>query len=364
MIQDRPKIVYVLPEFDPNTDSHFFHIYELLENPSGLDVFTIILRANDSSPIPFPHRVLGLPRAFRMFELLLLLGRARAAGRRQFYVHYSFSGALAAWIVARFFGGVVYYWNAGMPWLYRRSRLEETIFRFILRRTILVTGTAALKEEYRRRYRLDASRIRIMPNWVAVERFRGRDRAAARAHLGIPPDVPVMLFVHRLSRRKGADRISQIAAGVTKSARNAMFLIVGDGPERERLESEIRNAGLQERVRLIGEVPHRGVPEYFAAADIFFMPSEEEGFPHVLLEAMAAGLPYVASDVGGVREITPPVLASYIIPPRDISKFSERVLDLLSLTPNERTVIQEAERIWVERYDIAGARARFGALFQ
>ncbi len=363
MTSTRPKIVYILPEFDPDTGSHFFYLYELLRS-GVVDPVVIAVRGRGRPDLPFPCRALPFSNSFlRVLGLLWVCLQERLSGRRWFYVHYSFLGALAAWAVTRVMGGRVYYWNAGMPWLYRRPRMGEMLFRFILRHTILVTATDVLKEEYRRRYGLRAERIRVLPNWVTASRFQ-RDRAQARRELGIRPDALVLLFVHRLSRRKGADLIPAIAAAVTKEHQNAMFLIVGGGPERENLEFIIHNSEFKDHVRFVGEVPNRNIPDYFAAADVFFMPSEEEGFPHVLLEAMAAGLPYVASDVGGVREITPSVLQSYLVPSGDTQRFAERIVALLGVDSRERAAISAAEREWVKRYDISVALQKFKDLLR
>lgn len=362
----RTKIVYVLPEFDLNTDSHFFHLYDLLDVANEkLDCQVIAERGWLSGGARSSRYHLQRWQWFpaRVIELTSLLLWQRLRGRRWFYVHYSFVGALAAWFITGVLGGTVYYWNCGMPWLYRRPWLRERVFRFILRHTILVIGTPGMADQYRRHYGLHADRIRVVPNWIRTSRsVGGLTRDVARRRLGIPADRKVVLFVHRLSRRKGADRIPAIAVGVTKRVPDAMFLIVGDGPERKNLESRIMNHGLN--VRLAGAVSNRSIFDYFAAADIFFMPSEEEGFPHVLLEAMASGLPYVANDVGGVKEITPLALADYIVPGDDTAKFCERLIRLLSLSPRERALLAEIEREWVQRYDIDTARARFVALFR
>lgn len=364
----RPRVVYVLPEYDPETSGHFFYLYELLrETGQELDISVIIERAI-ARPDFARFRVLSSRRpTLRLIELLWALGRERFSGRRWFYVHYSFAGALAAIAIARFFGGTVCYWNCGMPWLYRRSRSEEAVFRFILRHATLVTGTAGLARAYARHYGLDLARIRVLPNWISTERFRtpehGYDRRYIRERLGIPPSAKVVLFVHRLSRRKGAHLLADILAGVIAQRKDGMLLAVGDGPERKNLESRVQNLGLGAYARIVGAVAQRDIAPYFLAADVFLMPSEEEGFPHVLLEAMAAGLPYVASDVGGVAEITPPELQPFIVPSGDTRLMSKKISELLAASPIEIQHVAEIERRWVERYDISAVGEQFAALF-
>ena len=90
-----------------------------------------------------------------------------------------------------------------------------------------------------------------------------------------------------------------------------------------------RNLG--ERIKLLGAVPNRDILKYFIAADVFLMPSREEGFPRVLIEAMAAGLPYVASDIGGVREISPPQAQEFIVKSGDIDGYVEKIKNAFRL---------------------------------
>lgn len=365
-----PRLVYVLPRYDQATGSHFFHLYELLEQAAAvLDIFVVVEKTGPEM-FGFPLRAYRQRYSWpplRALELALVLMRERMRGRRYFYTHYSFYGALASWLVTRIFGGTAYYWNAGMPWNYRRARLAEAAFRFILRHTVLVTGTVGLAAEYRRRYGLNPSRIRVLPNWVNVERFGNAgynfDRKYIREKLNIPNDTAVVLFVHRLSRRKGAHLLPEIAAEVTKTRKDVIFLVVGDGPERESLKLKVKSLKLEPYVRMAGEVPHRELPAYYRAADVFLMPSEEEGFPHVLLEAMAAGVPYVASDVGGVSEITPSALAAFLVPNGDVAGFSERVSALLAKSPQERAVLAAVEQEWVQQYGIERVLPKFVEFF-
>lgn len=360
------SLVYVLPRYNPDDSSHFFYLHELLAAAGRRRDIFLIIESAPSPPRDLPCRVYRQrcsSAPLRFVEIMAVMIRERLRGCRYFYTHYSFFGGVASGVVTRLFGGTAYYWNCGLPWRYPRGWLHEAAFRFTLCHTVLVTGTESLKEEYRRRYGLTAERIRVLPNWITASRFQ-KDRALARQELSIPPDAEVLLFVHWLSRRKGADLVPAIAREVTKQRQNAMFLIVGDGPERENLEFIIHNSELRSRVRIVGEVPNRKIPDYFAAADLFFMPSEEEGFPHVLLEAMAAGLPYVASDVGGVGEITPSSLQPFLVSAHEAGRFGEHMLALLALTPGERAKISAEERAWVGRYDLSAVLPQFQALFQ
>ena len=130
------------------------------------------------------------------------------------------------------------------------------------------------------------------------------------------------------------------------------ILVIGDGPERAEIESRIRNYELSDKVRFLGQVTNNQLPNYYLLADVLIMPSEEEGFPHVLLEAMAAGVSFVAFDVGGVREILPPELLFYVVPPGNVDAFVAKIEETLRLSGDRYAKISEIEKKWVERYDI------------
>lgn len=140
-------------------------------------------------------------------------------------------------------------------------------------------------------------RLRVVHN--AVVRRRTMAKSWARVKLGIS-QRRVVLAAGRLSREKGHDTLIDACAALAPALRDELLLLIaGDGPERSRLERQARRRGV--RVRFDGHRPN--LSPYYAAADIFALPSRSEGSPNALLEAMAAGKPIVAAAVGGVPEI-------------------------------------------------------------
>ena len=160
------------------------------------------------------------------------------------------------------------------------------------------------------------------------------DKAALRAQLGWPSNKKVVLFLHRVVERKGAQFIVPIARKVLARypghARDLLFVVAGSGPYAAKLEQEVHAAGLQETLRLAGGVPNWEAIRYFAAADVYMMPSTEEGFPRTLLEAMAAGCPFTAADVGGVRDILTPEQAQFMVAVGDVQGMAESIVRLLT----------------------------------
>ncbi|GHU08829.1 glycosyl transferase family 1 [Betaproteobacteria bacterium] len=150
-------------------------------------------------------------------------------------------------------------------------------------------------------------RTEVIGNGVDAERFRPRDRNAARTALGLPLDAPVLISVGGLVERKGFHRVIEIMPALCQRWPGLTYLIIGSaGPEgdmRAALEAQVEALGLGERVRFLGHLPPAALPEPLSAADVFVLATRNEGWANVFLEAMACGLPVVTTDVGGNREV-------------------------------------------------------------
>lgn len=339
--EEKIKVCFVLPEKAEDTTTHFAHKWEMIQELKDTVEF-------------FNY----WPNGFDLFRICL----ARVRGCRIYYVHYSFKGALLAITITRIFGGRVFYWNCGMPWLYKRGLFEEKIFQFILRHAILVIGTDGLADEYAKRYGLDKKNIRVVPNYIRISRLQNIAKEQARKELGLPLGKKIVLFLHRLSRRKGAHLLPSIIQEFAEQD-SIVFLIVGEGPERVHVESSMKYEVSRGTVRIEGKIPNNYVPVYFAAADIYLMPSEEEGMPNALLEAMAAGVPFVASDVGAVKEMTPPGTEEFVLPYGDTQAFADKIKKLLADEELQKRISAE-EREWVKRYDVSVVTKKFLELLQ
>src|SRR5262245_18046768 len=139
--------------------------------------------------------------------------------------------------------------------------------------------------------------------WIAdFRRFDGLDLADARqlrADLLGPDGKVLLLFVGRLVLQKDIPTLIRAMATVAASRPDARLVIAGDGPERPLAERLVDQLGIRDVVRFLGIVPYPEVPRYFAAADLFLLPSRYEGNARVLAEAGAAGTPSVTTDVSG-----------------------------------------------------------------
>jgi glycosyltransferase involved in cell wall biosynthesis len=277
-------------------------------------------------------------------------------------VHYSYLSAITAGVVTKVFGGEVLYWNAGMPWLYTRPRREEwyqqLAFRLIDR---LVTGAHALVPGYTRLYNLKASQVVVIPNWIDTTACvrEASVRAAVFQEYSIPAEAKVLLFVHKLSKRKGAQVLPELMSYLKDPLIH--LVIAGSGQLYRELEAAIKTKGLSDRVHLLGSVPRPVVKKLYQAADVFVMPSEEEGSPHSLIEAMAYHLPFAAFDVGGVAETATGALKNYVVPAGDVPALAHKITQLLK-DPAEYTRVQTLEAEAIQRYQKPVVVAQFKAL--
>ncbi len=147
-----------------------------------------------------------------------------------------------------------------------------------------------------------ARRVEVIHNGVRLPNGAPRsDRIAVRNKIGLAPDDYVAIVVARFDPVKDLITAIRVTDAVIKSVPNARLVLVGDGPERDAVEGEIRARQLQPHVRLLGF--RRDVPELLAAADVCLLTSLSEGIPLSLIEAMSEGLPVVATRVGGVPEV-------------------------------------------------------------
>lgn len=179
----------------------------------------------------------------------------------------------------------------------------------------------------------DYTVIRSGVEFEAFRSARGTGKAA-RASLGIPPDVPVVGSVMRLCWQKAPLDFVETARRIRTAVPDATFLVVGEGPLRGAMECSIERAGLSGCFMMLGE--RNDVDRILQAMDIFLLTSRFEGLPRALLEALAAGIPSVATDVGGVSELLKDGRFGSLVRAGDLQGAAEAVVGLLEADPSTR----------------------------
>ncbi len=175
-----------------------------------------------------------------------------------------------------------------------------------------------------RSHRLDPARVHVVPNGVDTAVFRPRPGRRLRAELGLPPGL-LFACAGRLTADKGTHHAVAALASLRQRGCDARLLIVGDGAERPRLEQLARDLRVADWVLFVGRQPPERMPSYLAAADVFLFPTErDEAAPLVLPQAMACGLPVVASTAGSVPEVIDrPGENGLLVPAGDVPALAE-----------------------------------------
>jgi glycosyltransferase involved in cell wall biosynthesis len=231
-------------------------------------------------------------------------------------------------------------------WSRTRFRLLAGLERRNARRADRVITTS----EYSRQTAIEAYGLRpedvaVVPEGIDVESWLG---GAGPAPVG---EHPVVVSVARQYPRKNTSTLIRAMTRVVDSVPAARLKIIGDGPELRRLKKLVGRLDLEETVDLVGSLSGAdGIREELARATVFCLPSRQEGFGIVFLEAMAAGLAIVAADCGAVPEVAPHGEVSLLVEPDDVDGLAEALI-LLLREPDLRRRLAEAGSARWQRFD-------------
>ncbi|HZC80055.1 MAG TPA: glycosyltransferase, partial [Ktedonobacterales bacterium] len=197
--------------------------------------------------------------------------------------------------------------------------------------TGVIANSRHVMEFTRATYGLDARPIRVIPNGVDLAvptRESPAARAAAGLSLKLSPDALVVGAVGRISVEKNPRLFSELAARIGKGPGRIQFVLVGDGPAMAELRAFVDSLGLGERLVLAGG--REDVASLLPAFDIFVSTSNTEGMPNAVMEAMAAGLPVVATRVGGTEEVVEEGRTGFLVEPGDLGALVDRTRRLIA----------------------------------
>jgi L-malate glycosyltransferase len=225
--------------------------------------------------------------------------------------------------------------DTGDLWTPMQQRVQKFVCRLADR---IVVNAEAIKQ------RLVADgypreRVTVIPNGIVLSRFAGNGNSSRfRCELGLPPHAPLVAVLSRLNRMKGVEHFLEAATVVGRRFPDARFLIVGEGrtmvdgqvvdsPYTKELERYAVRLGLGERAVFTG--PRLDVPEILSGVAVSVLPSFSEGLSNTLLESMAAGVPVVATHVGGNPEVVEHGETGFLVPPRDPASLAHAICLLL-----------------------------------
>jgi glycosyltransferase involved in cell wall biosynthesis len=228
--------------------------------------------------------------------------------------------------------------------------VERLCFRCAHRARAVSTAVA---EFFASRWRFPASKLVVVPNAVRAAAFPFRDaerRAEVRAQLGLSPSQRAIAMVARFDGPKGHIHLLEAAARTAKADPTIDWYLVGDGHLRARVESAISKLDLVGRIHLMGY--RSDIAQFLQGMDLFTMPSESEAFCLAVAEAMAAGVPVVGSDVGGLRDLIVDGETGWRVPPRDPVQLAAAWRNALSDPSAMLRCAAAARRHIEQRYDV------------
>lgn len=313
--------------------------------------FSIGRREKRFSRPLIPSRIVGFSELFRYRRAILSLGIRRALIQAPELlmacshwgwesVCYWFPGVSNPLAVPR------YRWGKALKMLFPQ------IFFRVLRNADVILAQA--DDRSLRRLKelgsglLDGVRILKFPTRFDADIFHPIDRAEARQRLDLPRTAPAVVMVGRISREKGWDLLLDAFKVFLSYQTDANMFFVGDGEDRELLESRIRQYGLNKCVRVTGFMPQKDVASYLNTADLVVVGSLAEGWSTSMTEALACGCTIVSTDVSGARDMIVPGENGYIVEKRSPQAFAE-AMDLAVRIPDARRVSLELSQYYSVR---------------
>ena len=187
---------------------------------------------------------------------------------------------------------------------------------------------------------VEASKVTVLRNGVDLDVFRIEDQPEARADLGLPAEGRLAVCVGNLVPEKG----QALAIDALLDLKALRLIIVGDGPLRRELGERAERIGVAARVEFRTAMPQRDLSRLYCAADLLLLTSEREGWPNVVLEAMACGTPVVGFDVGAVREMIVGDDVGRVVPTRDSAALAAAAAQVLAMPARRELIRQHASR--------------------
>lgn len=191
-----------------------------------------------------------------------------------------------------------------------------------------------------------------------------RNSLEARARLGIPADALVIGKIARLFELKGHDDLLEIGPNLAEQVPSAVFLFVGDGPSRQRLECKARALGIASRCFFAGLVPPGEVPSLAGVMDVLAHLSRREGLARALPQALAAARPVVAYDCDGAAEVCVPGRTGFLVRPGDREELLRSLVRLCRDPELRRNFGETGQRMVQERFQVQGMVQALAALYR
>jgi asparagine synthase (glutamine-hydrolysing) len=241
---------------------------------------------------------------------------------------------------------------ADRAWIHLNSQARERMERRALQRAdqMLVLSdfsTSQLSDIHG----IPVEKVRVIPGGVDTDKFRpAADRAALRRELGLPPGL-LLLTVRNLEPRMGLDALITAMRTVAAARPDCRLYIGGSGPLKEKLVDQVQELELEHVIRFTGFIPEERLADYYAAADLFVLPTRYlEGFGLVTVEALACGTPVLGTPVGGTQEILRNFDPCFLFHSTEAEEIAARILERLPEIEENQALRDRCRRYAVDTY--------------
>jgi glycosyltransferase involved in cell wall biosynthesis len=349
------KLCYVLPKYETNSAENFYHIVNFLEElGKKVDLYLVVEKSIGKPKISNLKKVYvidsgqnKLPYLYRFIKLLKIYFELCNMGVYLFFIRSSITGVLPFIIGNRFLNfnrSKIIFWSCGQdivplsyyPNIKNFKRITSKILAKLSFKLInyLATGPELMSNFYHIKFKIPLKKILLLYNDISLERFKPltpKIKEAKKQQL-LKTNKKIMLFVHTFNKSRGAEILPLIANKIKDDSLDILLIAIGrPGDYSQMLNKKIKEEGLSEHLINLGQIANKDIVDYYQISDLFIMPSRGEGFPRVILEAMASGCPVISFNVGGVANIIPEdTFADSMVPEYHDQQFITKSIELIN----------------------------------
>lgn len=231
---------------------------------------------------------------------------------------------LSALLLKKFSGTPYVVWGQGQE--YTRSPFIIAVIRILMKNA---DAALALTEHMRMVIQnIYMRRVLVVPNGVDLKLYNNISRDNARKKLNIACSNFILIFVGRFAPVKGLPFLIAAVSMIKNEIPNIKLLLIGYGDEQDNLKESVKKLNLENNIVFLGPIENTEIPAYLSASDVFVLPSLSEGLPLVILEAMAAGLPIIATKITGMPEIIQEGKNGFLVEPANPNDLADRIIYL------------------------------------
>jgi glycosyltransferase involved in cell wall biosynthesis len=376
LLKKNKKLIYILNSYSKDESSHFFHVMNLLAKLAlrGIDIVLLIEKANDipefeqsNIKVICLNKTMGIKRFIELYQVVAKLNRE---GFNRTYIRIASVTALIASIANKLNGGCTYFWQSGttIEWdlaqPFNLKKIKWYLTSYLMGKAAraavdyFVTGPESMVKYYEKVANVAPEKIKLLYNDIDVERFSKNEHDNVQSKKdfmidkGFSEDALILLLVHRLSPVRKTMMYFPACLDVLiekKLLSKVVVIIAGGGPDLQPIKDLTSISNASKHCLFLGDIANHEIQNLYKISDIFLHPTYNEGFPRVILEAMAASLPIISTDAGGTRELVGHEQNKFISSKDDTSTFFNNLTSLIESSESRKTLAVE-NRKHVEKF--------------